>query len=149
MTCMVKPIRSLLAVLTIVMATGCAAPGKPAAEPTLYASLGGETGVEQLTTDFIREIASDARIRGHYKNTDIGRFHRMMQLQMCEKTGGGCVYPGDSMKRTHGGMNINKTEFNGVVEALMRAMDKNNLPTSTQNRLLALYAPMRPDIIGH
>ena len=45
-------------------------------------------------------------------------------------------------------MNINKTEFNGIVEALMRAMDTNKLPVSTQNRVLEIYAPMRPDIIG-
>ena len=52
-----------------------------------------------------------------------GRFYRMMQQQMCESTGGGCTYEGDDMRRTHAGMDITPTEFNAIVEALMRAMD--------------------------
>ena len=119
----------------------------PAPADTLYAALGGAAGVEALTTQFVREIAADERIRGHYKNTDIGRFHAKVQEQMCQRTGGGCTYTGDDMRRTHGGMNITPTEFNAVVEALMRAMDARELPVGTQNRLLALYAPMREDII--
>ena len=129
------------------------APTEPAsgaartAGPTLYDALGGAAGVEALSERFIREIAADDRIRSHYKDTDIGRFHRMMQEQMCEKTGGGCVYTGDDMRRTHGGMNITPVEFNAIVEALMRAMDARGLTVATQNRLLALYAPMYHDIV--
>lgn len=149
MICIAHAIRPVMLALGLLFATGCAAPGKTASEKTLYDDLGGKEGVEILTADLIREIAADPRIRGHYKDTDIGRFHHMMQLQMCETTGGGCVYPGDDMVRTHGGMNITKTEFNGGVEAMMRAMDKNKVPVATQNRVLELYAPMRSQIIGH
>jgi len=122
-----------------------ASPG--AGSPTLYGEIGGREGVASLTERFIREIAADDRIKSHYQDSDIGRFHRMMQLQMCERTGGGCAYTGDDMRSTHGGMNITPTEFNGIVEALMRAMDAEGLSVSTQNRLLAIYAPMREDII--
>lgn len=122
-------------------------PSPTSAAPTLYDELGGKAGVASLTERFIREIATDERIRGHYRESDMGRFYRMMQAQMCEVTGGGCVYAGDDMRRTHAGMNITPTEFNGIVEALMRAMDAEGLPVAVQNRLLALYAPMREDII--
>ena len=122
------------------------ADGAPAAH-TLYDELGGAEGVASLVERTIRGIAADERIRGHYRDTDIGRFDRMMQLQMCERTGGGCTYTGDDMRRTHGGMRITPTEFNAVVEALMDAMDAEGLPVATQNRLLELYAPMREDII--
>ena len=132
---------------------GAAAGGEPALgaatvpAPTLYDELGGASGVEALTEQFIREIAADERIRGRYRDTDIGRFHRMMKEQMCMRTGGGCEYTGDDMKRTHAGMDIQPNEFNAIVEALMRAMDEQGLPVSTQNRLLSLYAPMRAEII--
>ena len=115
--------------------------------PTLYDELGGRAGVASLTERIIREIATDERIRGHYRDSDMGRFYRMMQAQMCEVTGGGCVYEGDDMRRTHAGMNITPTEFNAIVEAMMRAMDAEDLPVAVQNRLLALYAPMREDVI--
>ena len=119
----------------------------PDGSPTLYDELGGAIGVAALSEALIREIAADERIRGHYRDTDIGRFHAMMQEQMCERTGGGCVYTGDDMRRTHAGMDIHPGEFNAIVEALMRAMDKRGLSVATQNKLLALYAPMRDEII--
>ncbi|ASJ71454.1 group I truncated hemoglobin [Granulosicoccus antarcticus] len=115
--------------------------------PTLYEELGGAAGVDTLTTDFIRKIAADERIKGRYRDSDIGRFHRMMGEQMCLLTGGGCTYTGDDMLRTHAGMKITRVEFTAIVEALMLAMDKNNIPQGTQNRLLELYAPMHNDIV--
>ena len=153
--------------LTTILLIACSTarqeiPGSPAAampdnsqttqppdyEGTLYAALGCTSGIELLTNNFLRELAADDRIRHRYKKTDIGRFHRMMQLQICELADGPCIYPGDSMKRTHGGMNIRPAEFNALVEALMRAMDTTGLNPGVQNRLLAKLAPMRADIVG-
>ena len=155
---------SVLALCSTLALAACASPSTPGpdapalgraipsaapspTEPTLYDDIGGEAGVASLVERFIREIATDDRVRGHYRDSDMGRFYRMMQQQMCESTGGGCTYEGDDMRRTHAGMDITPTEFNAIVEALMRAMDAEGLPVGVQNRLLALYAPMREDII--
>lgn len=143
--CLVPTVLHML-VAILVNACSTTSPAKP--EMTLYEQLGGEAGVEQLTTDFIREIAADERIKGRYRQTDIGRFHRMMTEQMCMETGGGCTYSGDDMLQTHAGMKITPVEFNGIVEALMRAMDRNRIPQGVQNQLLALYAPMHADIVN-
>ena len=70
----------------------------------------------------------------------------MMQLQMCERTGGGCTYTGDDMRRTHAGMNIDPTEFNAIVEALMRAMDARGLPMADAERPARA---LRTDARGH
>ena len=115
---------------------------------TLYEALGGQTGVELLADNFVIELAADDHIRHRFEKSDIGRFHRLIQLQICEVSDGPCVYPGDSMKRTHGGMDIQSSEFNAVVEAMMRAMDNVGVKPGTQNRLLAVLAPMRADIVG-
>lgn len=147
--------RMLLVLIPIAIAssTACSLTSAPAntadinSEPTLYEELGGVDGVNTLTIDLIREIAADERIKGRYKDSDIGRFHRMMNEQMCSLTGGGCTYSGDDMQRTHAGMKVTRVEFNALVEALMRAMDKNEIPQGTQNRLLELYAPMHGDIV--
>lgn len=128
-------------------ALGAAQRPAPAATPTLYNQLGGAAGVETLTADFIRELAADERIRSHFRDTDIGRFHEMLQEQMCVETGGDCSYTGDDMRRSHAGLDIDKVAFNAVVEALMKAMDKNDIPQGVQNQLLSRYAPMRKDII--
>lgn len=115
---------------------------------TLYQALGGQSGIERLSENFIIELAADETTASHFKNSDIGRFHTMLQQQVCQLSGGPCVYSGDDMKRTHGGMDITSVEFNAVVEALMRAMDKTGIRQGAQNRLLALMAPMHPDIVG-
>lgn len=110
--------------------------------------MGGRAGLEALSIEFIKEIAADDRVRPFYAETDIGRFHHMMQLYFCELADGPCKYTGDSMKRTHGGMNIKSSEFNAVVEAMMRAMNSVGLNPGVQNSLLAILAPMRADIVG-
>ena len=124
------------------------APRQSKSGDTLYEALGGAKGVELLADNFVIELAADDRVRHHFEKSDIGRFHRMIQLQICELSDGPCVYTGDNMKLTHGGMNIQSYEFNAVVEALMRAMDSSGLNPGTQNRLLAIFAPMRADIVG-
>lgn len=138
----------ILCTLLALTQNACSTAPVAASEGTLYEALGGDSGIDELSADFIREIAADERIRGRYRDSDIDRFHRMMAEQMCMITGGGCTYTGDDMQRTHAGMNITRVEFNAIVEALMRAMDSNNIPQGTQNRLLALYAPMHEDIVN-
>ena len=52
------------------------------------------------------------------------------------------------MKLAHKEMDINKANFNGLVEVLQKSMDKRGIPFSAQNRMLALLAPMHRDIIN-
>ncbi len=115
---------------------------------TLYDQLGGKDGLSALSEQFIKEIASDDRIRPRFVKTDISRFHRVMQEHMCELTDGPCEYSGDSVKTIHGGMNIRSGEFNAMVQALMRAMDSLVLPITTQNQLLERLAVFQPDVVG-
>ena len=51
------------------------------------------------------------------------------------------------MKSAHAGMEINKAQFNALVEVLQVAMDARNIPFATQNQLLARLAPMHRDVI--
>lgn len=161
-TLLSKPSNYVLALVLSGTLSACSATGKPAsttkvstdpnqitiASNTLYAALGGKPGVKALSEQFIMEIASDDRIRPRFAKTDIGRFHHMMQDHLCELTDGPCSYEGDTISRTHGGMNIRTSEFNAMVQALMRAMDKEQLPIATQNRLLARLAPFHSHVVG-
>jgi hemoglobin len=44
-------------------------------------------------------------------------------------------------------LKVNRAQFNALVENLQDAMAKNDVPSRTQNRLLALLAPMHRDIV--
>ena len=79
---------------------------------------------------------------------NIGRFDAMLREQLCAESGGGCAYTGDDMRRAHAGLDITRAEFNAMVEALADAMDAQGLPVAVQNRVLALHAPKRADVLG-
>ena len=67
--------------------------------------------------------------------------------QFCQLSGGPCVYKGVDMKTMHANMDVNKGDFNALVEELQHAMDAQGIPFRAQNQLLALLAPMHRDII--
>lgn len=118
-----------------------------ATERTLYDELGQQQGISQLMEAFILEIAEDERVVHHFENVDIDRFHRMLSEHICDLSGGPCDYSGESMVTVHTGMNISRAEFNAIVEHLMTAMDQQQLPVSTQNRLLAILASFHKEVI--
>jgi len=113
----------------------------------LFQALGGHAGIEALSESFVRELAADEVTRAFFTRTDITRFHRLIQEQLCVESGGGCAYTGEDMRTAHAGLGIERRHMNAVVEALMRAMDKEQLPMSTQNAVLALHAPKRADVL--
>ena len=63
-------------------------------------------------------------------------------------SGGGCVYTGLSMKQAHQDIDVARSDFNALVEALQAAMDAQGVPFATQNRLLARLAPLHRDIVN-
>ena len=69
-------------------------------------------------------------------------------LEFCVEAGGPCEYSGDSMEESHKGLNIDRGDFNALVEDLIDAMDAEGVAVPVQNRLLARLAAMRGQIIG-
>ena len=114
---------------------------------TLYDDLGGQQGVANIIDDFIVEISFDKNIYPFFKNTDIERLRSKLQDQFCMVSNGPCEYSGDTMEAVHAGMQIDKSQFNRVVELLQNAMTNQGVSYADQNRLIQRLAPMRADII--
>jgi len=123
-----------------------AAPATP--PPLLYDALGGQAGIEGLADVLIAEIHGDKRINQLFKNTDMPDFRRLLIEQLCEATGGPCIYSGRTMEEAHSGFAITHQEFVFFVEDLNRAMKKAALSPENQQRLLALLGPMEPQVIN-
>ncbi|MGX5914461.1 group I truncated hemoglobin [Aliidiomarina sp. Khilg15.8] len=124
------------------------APALSATEDSLYDALGERAGIEQLMQDMLLNIADDRRIVEHFRDADIPRLHRLLTKQLCDITGGPCTYEGETMVESHTGMDVSRADFNALVENLQLAFDQNEVPVSTQNRLLALLADMHGDIVN-
>lgn len=142
--------RTLFAFIAILGFSGCAVQPTTANASRggdLYAALGQEPGITAIVDQFLWNLADDERINGRFVDTNLPRFRTKMIEHFCELSGGPCTYSGDTMKLSHGGMGIGHAEFNATVEALIEAMEAQSVATGTQNRLLALLAPMHADII--
>lgn len=117
------------------------------ADDSLYQDLGGHDGIVKIANQTADNFLADDRIKQTFDDTNMDRFKALLADQFCQLAGGPCVYKGRDMKTSHKGLHLDTADFNAVVEDLQRAMDKCDIPFRTQNRLLALLAPMKRDIV--
>lgn len=111
-----------------------------------FDAFGGKPGLVKLMDDFMIGLIADPRTKPFFDNEKQTFIKAMLVEQMCELMNGGCKYPGRDMKTSHANMKVNREAFNALVEQFQFAMDKNNVPFSAQNKLLAKLAPMYREI---
>jgi hemoglobin len=146
---------TLLAVAALAL-LGCAGPQeKPsvAAAPapaaaTLYGELGGSAGITKVVDLFLARINGDARINTLFAKTDHNDLRRLVIEQLCEATGGPCKYTGRSMEEAHSGLNLTNADYSAFMGDLVAAMDEAKVPLAQQNKLIALLAPMKSQVVG-
>ncbi len=90
------------------------------------------------TCDFAPTIASPARVR-------------LLRLnlidQVCQATGGPCIYKGLSMRDSHPQGSVTEAEFNALVGALVASLNQFNVPQKEQDELIAILASLKGDIV--
>jgi hemoglobin len=119
----------------------------PAGAATLYDRLGGEAAVARVVARTIDAAAADPRIAHTFDNTNLARLKRLLAQQICHLTGGGCAVRNRTMAAAHAHLDLTELHFNALVELLQDAMGEEGIPFHTQNRLLALLAPMKREIV--
>lgn len=119
----------------------------PSAGDALYQQLGGKAGISKIVDDFLPIVLADARIKDAFKDADIERLGMLLTEQFCDLSGGPCKYSGKDMKSAHKDMAITNAHFNALAEDLQMAMEKNNIPSRAQNKLIAKLAPMQRTVV--
>lgn len=114
---------------------------------SLYQQLGEQQGIETIVEEMLYRVGGDDRIAHHFDGVDIMRVHKLISEQVCDLSGGPCEYSGEDMKTSHRNMGVDRADFNALVEHLIAAMEKEDIPVSAQNQLLGLLAPMHGDIV--
>lgn len=140
------PLRLTIGALLLGAALAAATPAR--ADDSLFTALGGDAGVKALSDTLIERATKDPRMAQHFKDSDLKRVKAKLAEQVCELAGGPCKYSGDPMREVHEGMKLTRADFNALVEVTQDAMDAQGIPFATQNRLLALLAPMHRDIVA-
>lgn len=115
--------------------------------PGLYQAFGERTGLRALMDDFVVRLKADPRIGAQFSETNLENLARSLTEQLCQLSGGPCVYNGPDMKTAHAHMDITRAHFNALVEVLQQSMDAKGIPFTRQNQMLALLAPMHRDTI--
>lgn len=114
---------------------------------SLYDRLGAGDAINALTESWVARVGSDDRANGKFVRTDIARLKKEVADQLCEVTGGPCVYTGRSMQDTHAGMGTTAGEFDVVMHHLRAALDEVHASKTEQDELVDLLMPMRDDIV--
>lgn len=116
---------------------------------SLYARLGGQSGVAAISDALIDRVAADPVTGPSFKDTNLPRIKRLLAEQICDLTGGPCRYSGDPMKEVHAGQHISEAQFYGMVEQLRNLMNERQIDLGARNELLRLLAPMKRDVVEH
>jgi hemoglobin len=123
-----------------------------AKEKTLFDNLGKKAGIKSVVDDFVNNVGGDARINGYFKATvadpkRLAKFKKNLEDQICQASGGPCVYKGKDMKTAHAGMGIDSAAFGALVEDLVKSLDKFHVAEKDKNTLLGVLGPMKSDIV--
>lgn len=119
-------------------------------EQSLYKRLGGYDAIAAVTDDFIGRLATDKSLQrffvGHSKES-LGRIRQLVVDQLCNATGGPCVYIGRDMKSSHQGMGITEADWNAAVGHLVATLDKFKVPDREKKEVLGAVSTFKNDIV--
>ncbi len=119
----------------------------PKIDASVFRDFGGLEGLRALMEEFERELIRNPTTRPFFEGRDNTRTKQQLVQQFCDIMQGGCVYQGATMRDSHRTMGVNQAHFYALVEALQLAMSRLGIPFRSQNKLLAVLAPMHRDII--
>ncbi len=144
-----------VAIFVCLLFAGCASntsAQSPAASstPTLYKRLGGYDAIAAVSDDFIGRLGADKQLGRFLVGLSTDSQKRLRQLvvdQLCEATGGPCIYIGRSMKTSHAGLGITESDWDLTVKHLVASLDKFKVPEKEKNELLAIASSLKPDIV--
>jgi hemoglobin len=130
--------------------TGAAQPQASATSPTLYKRLGGYDAIAAVTDDFIGGLAADkklARFLVGLSGDSQKKLRQHVVEQLCEATGGPCIYIGRTMKASHAGLGITEDDWQATVKHLVATLDKFKVPEKEKNELLEIASSLKKDIV--
>ena len=118
-----------------------------AQQKSLYERLGGLDAIKAVVGEFAARVLADERINKKFAKTNAARLTHFLVEQVCAATGGPCQYTGMNMKKAHRNMKVTEGEFNALVEDLVKALDKFNVPEAEKTELLTALGSMKADIV--
>jgi hemoglobin len=148
-------VKILMLALAFFLSGGCASnsaaqsSGAPSGA-SLYKRLGGYDAIAAVSDEFIGRLAADKQLSRFLVGMSADSQKRLRQLvvdQLCQATGGPCLYIGRPMKTVHAGLGITESDWQLTVKHLVASLDKFKVPEKEKNEFLALASSLKPDIV--
>jgi len=144
-----------LGLFVLLLVSGCAwsasaQPEGAAGGPSLYKRLGGYDAIAAVSDDFIGRLAADKQLNRFLVGLSADSQKRLRQLvvdQLCQATGGPCIYTGRTMKTSHAGLGITESDWQLTVKHLVASLDKFKVPEKEKNEFLAIASSLKADIV--
>lgn len=135
----------LMLLIWMIFITGCTQAIKT--EPSLFDRIGGITVIEKVGDETLDVVSQDPKTARSFKDVKMKQLKASLRDFLCVKTGGNCVYEGETMKKSHEEAAITTAEFELMVHVLRERLDANGVQTREKNELLKILAPMKREIV--
>ena len=136
-----------VAVAVAVMLGSVGSASAQMAKRSLYDRLGGYGAISAVVDDFVANVAADKRINKFFAKANVPRLKARLIEQLCQASGGPCVYTGADMKTAHAGMGVRNKDFDALVQDLVKSLNKFKVPKAEQKEIASVLLPMRKDIV--
>lgn len=124
---------------------GCMMQPKPQA--SLYQRIGGLPMLTRISNQTLDIVSKDPKTSRSFEGVKMKTLKESLTNFLCVKTGGDCVYEGETMQNSHADLHITTAEFELMVDVLRERLDMNGVGTREKNQLLKILAPMKRDIV--
>lgn len=119
-------------------------------EHSLYQRLGGYDVIAAVIDDMFAALRADPAFARFGAGRSIDSHNRARQLlvdQMCELSGGPCVYIGRDMKTSHSGLRITAGEWSANMKYAESALLAHVIGTRERTEFLGLFERYRDEIV--
>ena len=140
----------VLALVALISSAGFMQSASAQNNNSLYKRLGGYDALAAVTDDFITALATDKKLGRFFVGASDNSKARIRQLvldQLCNATGGPCVYIGRDMKTVHKGLGITEEDWNIAVNHLINTLNKFKVPEKEQKELAGALTGLKADIV--
>jgi hemoglobin len=124
-----------------------------AGDTPLFERLGGKQKLDQIVSDFVDGLDTNARLNAQNPRIAIARAgvdpwdrKRKVSDLLCKLTGGPCDYRG-RLRDAHSPMRLTEADWSIGGEEMVKALNKNQIPKADQDELLAMIETLKSDIV--
>lgn len=114
---------------------------------TLYARLGGTSGIQAIANDLVDNHIANAQIGRRFADADPAALKKVAAEFFISGTGGPNLYQGKDMIGVHKGMNISDGEFIAMLDDAMGALESNNIGQREKEEVLFILFSMKNDVV--